>query len=64
MEYVGIDLGKVASQVCIEDAEGTVTLERRIKTTRENFSAPFGTSTPQGTRIQAARVSPPTNAGR
>lgn len=42
MEYVGIDLVKVSSQVCIADAEGTVTMERRIKTTRESFGALFG----------------------
>ena len=35
MDYVGIDLGKLASAVCIEEEDGTVTLERRIKTTRE-----------------------------
>ena len=42
MEYVGIDLGKRSSQVCIGDAEGVVVLERRIQTRRVSLAKLFG----------------------
>jgi predicted NBD/HSP70 family sugar kinase len=32
MEHVGIDLGGRESQVCIRTAEGTILLERRMRT--------------------------------
>ena len=33
--YIGMDVHKQETQVCIEDAEGAVILEQRIRTTRE-----------------------------
>jgi transposase len=41
MHYVGIDLHKRESQICIVDASGTVVDEQRIKTTKEAFEAMF-----------------------
>jgi transposase len=41
MEYVGIDLHKVHSQICILTSDGEV-IEQRIQTSRERFSALFG----------------------
>ena len=42
MEYIGMDVHKQESQVCIEDTAGTVVLEQRIRTTRERFTAVLG----------------------
>lgn len=41
MNYVGIDLHKTSSQVCILTADGEL-IERRIKTERASLSALFG----------------------
>jgi hypothetical protein len=40
--YIGMDVHKQETQVCIEDAEGAVILEQRIRTTRERFTALLG----------------------
>jgi transposase len=40
--YIGMDVHKQETQVCIEDAAGTVVLEQRLRTTRERFTAVFG----------------------
>src|SRR4029450_5869021 len=37
-----MDVHKQETQVCIEDADGTVVLEQRIRTTRERFTALLG----------------------
>ena len=42
MEYIGMDVHKRESQVCIVDATGTVVVEARIRTTRERVSALLG----------------------
>jgi len=41
MEYIGLDLGKTSSQICILSEDG-VFIERRIKTERESFAQLFG----------------------
>lgn len=41
MEYVGIDLHKRETQVCILDEAGEVILEKRVKTTQDALSALF-----------------------
>lgn len=41
MDYVGIDVHKRESQICIETEDGEV-LESRIRTDRERFAAVFG----------------------
>ena len=42
MEHIGMDEHKQETQVCIEDANGVVVLEQRIRTTRERFTALLG----------------------
>jgi transposase len=42
MEYIGIDLHKRESQICIEDEKGGLLEERRIRTDRERFEAALG----------------------
>ncbi len=37
MDFIGFDLGKVSSQVCIITADGEL-IERRIKTDREHLA--------------------------
>ena len=41
MDFIGFDLGKVSSQVCILTEDGEL-IERRIKTDRESFDKLFG----------------------
>lgn len=41
MDYIGIDLGKTSSQLCIITGEGEL-IERCIKTTREQFNTWLG----------------------
>ncbi len=41
MQYIGLDLGKRASQICILTETGEL-IERRIKTEREEFAQLFG----------------------
>ena len=42
MTYIGMDVHKQETQVCIEDADGSVVLEQRIRTTTERFTALLG----------------------
>jgi len=42
MTYIGMDVHKQETQVCIEDAAGSVVLEQRIRTTPERFTALLG----------------------
>jgi hypothetical protein len=42
VEQIGMDVHKQETQVCIEDATGTVVLEQRIRTTVERFTALLG----------------------
>ncbi len=41
MDVIGLDLHQRESQLCIRDADGTIT-ERRIITSRERFTAVLG----------------------
>jgi transposase len=41
MEYIGLDLGKTSSQICVLTETGEF-FERRIKTERESFAQLFG----------------------
>jgi transposase len=41
MQYIGLDLGKTSSQVCILTEDGEL-IERRITTTRQSFTRLFG----------------------
>ncbi len=41
MEYVGFDLGKVNSQICVLTEDGEL-IEKRIKTERETLAQFFG----------------------
>ncbi len=41
MEYIGLELGKTSSQICILSEDG-VFVQRRIKTERESFAKLFG----------------------
>jgi hypothetical protein len=41
MDYVGIDVHKRESQICIETEDGEV-IESRIRTDRDRFAAVFG----------------------
>ena len=49
----GIDLGSKSSEVCQLDCDGAIIERRKIRTTRKNFEALFG-SLP---RLRAARES-------
>ena len=42
MTYIGMDVHKQETQVCIEEADGAVIREQRIRTTRERFTALLG----------------------
>jgi transposase len=42
MDFIGFDLGKVSSQVCVITEDGEL-IERRIKTDREHISELLGT---------------------
>ncbi len=66
MEHVGIDLGGKESQVCIRSAEGTILLERRMRSRSSLLPGRWrGSCTPSGgtarpTRPAAERrVGPP-----
>ena len=41
MEFIGIDLLKLESQICILNDRGEVVIEERIKTDREQFAKMF-----------------------
>lgn len=45
MDFIGFDLGKVSSQICIITSDGEL-LEHRIKTDRQHLAKSFG-SRPQ-----------------
>jgi transposase len=56
MDMIGIDLHKRESQLCILAADGTVT-ERRIVTSRERFTAVFGSRAPARVLLEASTES-------
>jgi transposase len=56
MEYIGIDLGKTSSQLCILTADGEL-IERRVKTSREQFDTWLGRRAPARILIEATTES-------
>lgn len=56
MDMIGIDLHKRESQLCTLAADGKVT-EQRIVTSRERFTAVFGTRTPARILVEASTES-------
>src|SRR3954467_9110276 len=56
MDFIGFDLGKVSSQVCILTEDGEL-IERRIKTDREHISELLGTRPPTRLLIEASTES-------
>jgi transposase len=57
VEQIGMDVHKQETQVCIEDASGTVVLEQRIRTTPERFTALLGGRPPARILLEAATES-------
>jgi len=56
MDYIGIDLHKNSSQVCILTEDGEL-VERRIKTDRESFDKLFGERPPAHILVEASTES-------
>jgi transposase len=56
MDFIGFDLGKVASQVCIITQDGEL-IERRIKTDREHLAAFLGNRAPARILVESATES-------
>lgn len=56
MEYIGLDLGKTSSQICILSEDGMF-VERRIKTERESFAQIFGQRPPALILLEASTES-------
>src|SRR5215218_8357960 len=56
MDFIGFDLGKVSSQVCILTEDGEL-IERRIKTDREHISELPGSRPPARLLIEASTES-------
>jgi transposase len=55
--YIGMDVHKQETQVCIEDADGAVVLEHRIHTTRERLTALLGRRSRARILLEAATES-------
>lgn len=56
MDFIGFDLGKVSSQICIITSDGEL-IERRIKTDRDSLTQLFGTRAPSRILIEAGTES-------
>src|SRR5215203_309874 len=56
MDFIGFDLGKVSSQVCILTEDGEL-IERRIKTDREHLAELLGSRPPARLLIEASTES-------
>jgi transposase len=56
MDFIGFDLGKVSSQVCIITADGEL-IERRIKTNREHIYELLGSRPPSRILIESGTES-------
>ena len=56
MQYIGLDLGKTSSQICIQTEDGEL-IERRIKTEREQFAKIFGQRAPSRILVEASTES-------
>jgi transposase len=57
MDMIGIDLHKRESQLCILAPDGSVVTEQRIVTSRERFTAVFGTRAPARILLEASTES-------
>jgi hypothetical protein len=55
MDYIGIDLRKNSSQVCILTEDGEI-IERRIKTDRESFDKLFGERPPARILVECSNA--------
>jgi transposase len=53
MDYIGIDLHKTSSQVCILTEDGEL-IERRIKTDRESFDKLFADRLPARILVESS----------
>ena len=56
MQYIGLDLGKTSSQVCILTEDGEL-IEQRLKTERESLSKLFAARAPARILIEASTES-------
>ena len=56
MDYIGIDLHKTSSQVCILTEDGEL-VERRIKTDRDSFDSLLGGQAPAGILVESSTES-------
>ncbi|MDQ3753199.1 MAG: transposase [Acidobacteriota bacterium] len=56
MDFIGFDLGKVSSQICIITSDGEL-IERRLKPDRDSLTQLFGTRTPSRILIEAGTES-------
>ena len=56
MDYIGIDLHKTSSQVCILTEDGEL-IERRIKTDKESFDELFANKPPARILVEASTES-------
>ena len=56
MDFIGFDLGKVSSQLCIITADGEL-IERRIKTDREQLARLLGSRPPARILVEASTES-------
>ena len=56
LDYIGIDVHKLSSQVCILTSDGEL-LERRIKTDRQSLAQMFAGRTPARILIEASTES-------
>src|SRR6266436_903117 len=57
VEYIGMDVHKRESQVCILDEGGAVVVERRIRTERSRFAAVLGERPPARILLEASTES-------
>lgn len=57
MDYIGIDLHKEHSQICVVDAEGQVLLEVRIKTSESTLEKFFAGMAPAKILLEASGMS-------
>ena len=56
MDFIGIDLHKISSQVCILTEDGEL-IERRIKSDRESFDKLLGERPPARSLVEASTES-------
>jgi len=57
MEYIGVDVPKKESQICILGEGGQVVVERRVRTERDRFAAALGGKAKARVLIEASTES-------